>query len=277
MTGYTAEEVAGLDWRDLTPAEFVAASENAVAELRDHGLATPYVKQYRRKDGSRWWGLFAPRRLTETETVEFVLDITERVQAEDQRDLLLAELNHRVKNMFAVIRAIAMQGNGERTAAEFRDIFLGRLDALVRTHNLVFEEEWRSVSLEELAQNALEPYATASGHSIRIEGPPVKVAPKRALSLSLVLHELATNAAKYGALSTVQGEVRLSWATAVGEAEPIVHLEWTESGGPQVQAPPKSGFGTRLISRIFDYELGGEAALDFVAEGVRLRAVFRAT
>lgn len=277
MSGFDRREMSGLHWRDLTPPEFHAASENAVAELRQQGLATPYVKQYIRKDGSRWWGLFAPRRLSENEAVEFVLDITERVQAEDQRDLLLAELNHRVKNMFAVIRAIAMQGSEQRTAAEFRDIFLGRLDALVRTHNLVFEGEWRTVALDELAANALSAYATNVNNRIKIDGPPVKIAPKRALSLSLVLHELATNAAKYGALSTPQGQVWLSWITGNQEAEPIVHLEWAETGGPEVQASPECGFGTRLINRIFDYEMGGDVALDFAAEGLRLRASFRAT
>ncbi|EKV25977.1 Chemotaxis protein methyltransferase CheR [Caenispirillum salinarum AK4] len=277
MSGYDRGEIAGLHWADLTPPEFYAASENAVAQIREHGLATPYVKQYIRKDGSRWWGLFAPRRLSEHETVEFVLDITERVQAEDQRDLLLAELNHRVKNMFAVIRAIAMQGNGRRTAAEFRDIFLGRLDALVRAHNLVFEGEWRSVPLDELARAALKAYAITTTDSVTIDGPPVKVAPKRALSLSLVLHELATNAAKYGALSTPEGQIHLSWKAVNQEAEPTVHMEWSESGGPAVHATPEGGFGTRLINRIFDYELGGEVALDFAPNGLRLRATFRPT
>lgn len=275
MSGYSAEEVVGHCWSDLTPPEFFAASENAIAELRDHGLATPYVKQYIRKDGSRWWGLFAPRRLTPTESVEFVLNITERVQAEEQRDLLLAELNHRVKNMFAVIRALAMQGKEQRTAAEFQDIFLGRLDALVRAHNLVFEGEWRSVALSELADRTLRPYATTCGRSIVLEGQAVKVDPKRALSLSLVLHELATNAAKYGALSVPDGQVRLSWRVVDQQAGPVVQLEWTEIGGPEVERPSGSGFGTQLISRVFDYELDGEAALEFAPEGLRLTASFR--
>ena len=200
-------------------------------------------------------------------------DVTERQRAEHEREMLVAELNHRVKNLFAVVRALVTQGNGARSAEDYRLVLLGRMDALARTHDLLFESHWRGAELRSLAA-ALQPFGGARAEAIEIDGAPVALSARQALSLSLVLHELATNAAKYGALSVPHGRVRLSWEIEPAERGRRVRLRWQEHGGPPVTAPEAAGFGTQLIRRTFGYELDGTADLTFESEGLRLEATF---
>ena len=122
-------------------------------------------------------------------------DITERRRAEEEREMLIGELNHRVKNLFAVIRALATQGDGARSSEEYRQVFLGRIDALARTHDLLFESHWQGAELRALADN-LRLFAGERSEAIEVDGAPVELNDRQALSLRLVLHELATNAAK---------------------------------------------------------------------------------
>ena len=122
-------------------------------------------------------------------------DITERRRAEEEREMLIGELNHRVKNLFAVIRALATQGDGARSSEEYRQVFLGRMDALARTHDLLFESHWQGAELRALADN-LRLFAGERSEAIEVDGAPVELNDRQALSLRLVLHELATNAAK---------------------------------------------------------------------------------
>jgi len=193
-----------------------------------------------------------------------IADITERKRAEVERELLVGELNHRVKNLLAVVRALAAQGDGDRSAAEYREVFIGRLDALMRAHELALESQWRGTDLRTLAGHTLEPYTSDDRpEAVEVDGVPVELDPRQALSLSLVLHELATNAVKYGALSAPAGRVRLAWRVARAGAGRRLDLEWAERGGPPVTPPREGGFGTRLIERAFGYELNGEAGLDF--------------
>jgi two-component sensor histidine kinase len=200
-------------------------------------------------------------------------DVTERQRAEHEREMLVAELNHRVKNLFAVVRALVTQGNGARSAEDYRLVLLGRMDALARTHDLLFESHWRGAELRSLAA-ALQPFGGARAEAIEIDGAPVALSARQALSLSLVLHELATNAAKYGALSVPHGRVRLSWEVEPADRGRRVRLRWQEHGGPPVTAPEAAGFGTQLIRRAFGYELDGTADLTFESEGLRLEATF---
>jgi len=206
-------------------------------------------------------------------------DITARKQAEAERELLLGELNHRMKNMFAIVRTLAMQAVGERSAADFQAVLLGRLDALIEAHSLALESERRRVDLGTLVDATLKPYRDGDNqHEIDSGGDRVELEARPTTSLCLVLHELATNAVKYGALSVPGGRIRLSWQRIVGTADrPWVRLEWKESGGPPVDLDGGTGFGTRLIRRIFDQELHGEADLQFHPEGVRLTAAFPLT
>jgi two-component sensor histidine kinase len=200
-------------------------------------------------------------------------DITGRRRAEMEREMLVGELNHRVKNLFAVVRALATQADGARTAEQYQEVFLGRVDALARTHDLLFASEWRGTELRSLA-GALQPFAGDRAEAIEIEGVRLELGARQALSVSLVLHELATNAAKYGALSVPDGRVRLAWQIEDGDQGKHIRLRWEERGGPPVAPPQEMGFGTQLIRRTFDYELDGTAELSFGPEGFRLEATF---
>lgn len=198
-------------------------------------------------------------------------DVTARRRAEQERELLVGELNHRVKNLFAVVRALITQGEGMRSAAEARQVLLGRMDALAHAHDLLFESRWQGADLRSLAV-ALQPFAAGRAEAIEIDGASVRLDARQALSVSLVLHELATNAAKYGALSVPEGRVRLAWQVEHAEEGRQLRLLWQEQNGPPVTPPQETGFGTKLIQRAFGFEMEGTADLIFQPEGVRLAA-----
>ncbi|SFQ21980.1 PAS domain S-box-containing protein [Tranquillimonas alkanivorans] len=199
-------------------------------------------------------------------------DISARKEAEEQRELLLGELNHRVKNIFAIIRSLAARSNGHRSSEDFQKAFLGRLDALTSAHSLALESDWRQVDLRRLVEQTMRPYLDGSSESVEVDGPALDLPARPALSLSLVLHELATNALKHGALSVPDGKVRVSWT--ISETGNIAHFTWRESGGPSASPPQRHGFGTKLVDRVFEYELGGECAVEYRSDGLHLDASF---
>jgi two-component system CheB/CheR fusion protein len=163
--------------------------------------------------------------------VTFV-DVTNILAAEEQQKALAAELSHRVKNSLAVVASIA-----ERTLEEgaSKSHFLSRLHALGQTHELLSRAQWTDASLRDLISSELSPHAAGDGTAVRVTGPPVLLKPRAALILSLVFHELTTNAAKYGALSTAGGRVEVKW-TITGDAVPCLELIWAEQGGPEIGA-----------------------------------------
>ncbi len=198
-----------------------------------------------------------------------VRDITERKRAEEHQQLLINELNHRVKNTLATVQSIAAQTlrhAGSPQAA--RTDFEGRLMALSRTHDVLTRENWEGADLRDLVAQAIEPYSHAHEHRLRAVGPPIRLLPGTALALALALQELATNAVKHGALSTDSGQVRIEWSVEHAPTPPRLHLRWEESGGPPVQPPTRRGFGTRLIERSLASDLGGEVRLEFAEAGV---------
>ena len=201
-------------------------------------------------------------------------DMTDRVRAEEQRKLLLDELNHRVKNTLATVQSIAAQTSRVTPdPAAFRIAFEARLMALSGVHNLLTEENWEGASLEEILRAELVPYG---GDRFRLEGPSVRLTAQEALTFALVTHELATNAAKYGSLSTPDGCVRVTWATAeTGEGPRRLILDWQEVGGPPVAEPTRQGFGSRLIERSIRTDMHGETTMDFAPGGLRCRISIR--
>jgi PAS domain S-box-containing protein len=202
-------------------------------------------------------------------------DISERKRAEEERELLARELSHRVKNILAVVQSLAMQAKSrDRSVEAFREAFLGRLRALARAHDLLLDAQWRSADLGPLVERALEAYRIDHPAKIAIEGAAVDLAPNQGLGLSLVLHELGANAAKYGALSCSEGRVQVSWWIKSDDRGRRVRLRWQESRGPKVEKPREMGFGTRLIERACTYELAGEVDLDFAPSGLRCEVVF---
>jgi PAS domain S-box-containing protein len=191
-------------------------------------------------------------------------DIHERKLGEERQRLLINELNHRVKNSLATVQAIAFQTmKGDISLSEARSRFETRLQALSRAHNLLTERNWEGASLHRVVADATAHLAGERGR-FEVEGEEVWVAPRSALALSLALHELGTNAAKYGALSGERGRVRISWDIAGGRLK----LVWQEEDGPRVQAPSGRGFGSRLIERGLGNDLGGTARLSFDPAGV---------
>ncbi|MBC7985690.1 MAG: PAS domain S-box protein [Sphingomonadaceae bacterium] len=193
-------------------------------------------------------------------------DITERKRDERRLRLLVDELNHRVKNTLAIVQSLAHQSFQGDDASGARASFQGRLVALAGAHNLLTSRSWESAELGEVVETALGGCA-ADCARFSIHGPPVPLHPQSAVTLSMALHELCTNAAKYGAFSTPEGHVDVSWSVSDND-EPMLSLRWEESGGPSVAAPARSGFGRRMIERALAYELRGRARLDFRGEGL---------
>jgi two-component sensor histidine kinase len=193
-------------------------------------------------------------------------DATTRLQREEERELLLGELRHRVKNLLGVVLALARQTEAAgRTGEEYRDAFLGRFEALVQAHALTSMEGGNG-DLHGLVSSSLRPY-TADPTMITVApGPAVTLAPAQILPLALILHELATNAIKYGALSAPRGRVEVDWE--VDPDERRLRLHWRELGGPPVKSPARRGFGSRLIDFTATRELGGTAELTFAPDGL---------
>jgi two-component sensor histidine kinase len=191
-------------------------------------------------------------------------DIHDKKVAGEHQRLLINELNHRVKNSLATVQAIAFQTlKGDTPLAEARSRFEARLMALSRAHNLLTEQNWEGAALERVVRDSVEHFA--GDCRFRISGPSFWLAPRSALALALALHELGTNAAKYGALSAEGGVIDIAWH----EADGILRLNWKESGGPAVAAPSRRGFGSRLIEQGLGGDLGGEARIAFEPDGLR--------
>jgi len=182
-------------------------------------------------------------------------------------DLLIEELNHRVKNTLAILQSIATQTFRSASRAE-REKFEGRLGALAETHNLLSQEKWQGSELQDVIARVLQPYLLNNPQRVRMYGPKVPLSPRLAVVLSMIVHEIATNAAKYGALSNDTGTVTLDWEILEESDGRKLRLIWTEAGGPHVTAPVQRGFGSRLIERSARDQLGGEATVDFLPRGV---------
>ena len=182
-------------------------------------------------------------------------------------DLLIEELNHRVKNTLALMQAIAVQ-TFRSASREERAKFEGRLGALAEAHNLLSQEKWAGSELKDVIARAVQPFLPNAPERIRMNGPAVPLSPRLAVVLSMIVHEIATNAAKYGALSNETGRVTLEWEVIADTPKPWLRLIWTEIGGPPVTEPVRRGFGSRLIERSARDQLGGEATVDFLPRGV---------
>jgi two-component sensor histidine kinase len=201
-----------------------------------------------------------------------VVDATKSRQREAESDVLIGELRHRVRNLLAMVQAMARQTVAEdRSGEEYRDAFLGRFNALVRAHELAFGEQGE-IGLRTLVEQTLEPYVTGEATVVAEPGPPVALTPVQILPISLILHELATNAVKHGALSASRGRVRIRWDVSKASAQQL-RLRWQERGGPPAKPPASVGFGTRLIDFVVTRELGGRAELKYLPSGLRVEIV----
>jgi two-component sensor histidine kinase len=197
----------------------------------------------------------------------FAIGMAARIaRGEMLHGLLINELNHRVKNTLATVQSIASQTfRSSVKTGDARRKFEARLGSLGRAHNILSEEKWESAELHEIVGSVLEPYATREARRLSVSGPPVRLAPSPALMLSMVLHELATNAAKYGALANDSGRIVSEWRSLAGKR---LRLTWKETGGPAPQPAERKGFGTMLIEEAFASQVGGKATLEYSAEGL---------
>ncbi len=207
-----------------------------------------------------------------------VSDITDRHRAhaaletsERRQKLLINELNHRVKNTLATLQSIATLTARKATSVEeFSSLFQARLMALSDTHNLLTASGWEQATLTDLLTKELRPYAP---EQFRLTGPDLLFDAPHALAMGMIVHELATNAAKHGALSTPDGCVSVSWSAP--DADGRTSLDWVETGGPAVVTPTRTGFGSRLIATSLKGDLSGSAALDYAPTGLRANLTFR--
>jgi two-component system CheB/CheR fusion protein len=201
--------------------------------------------------------------------ISAILDISERKRAEAQQQVLLHELQHRVKNIITTISALATRMlRNKQDSAQFSESFLSRLNGMARTHDLLTQGNWQGVALRELISTTLAPYFSKSDSNVTIEGPDLVLEPAAASTLGMVFYELATNAAKYGAISTRSGHVTIEWRLE-GEAEGRkVRLIWEEEGGPAVKTEAAEGFGTTLIRRSVEYEISGNVRLELRPAGL---------
>ena len=196
-------------------------------------------------------------------------DITERKLGDERQRLLLRELNHRVKNTLATVQALATQTvRHARQPSEFLEAFSARLQALGAAHSLLSDREWRGIGISELARIEVKPFETGDKPRIAISGPDLLLSPDQAVGLGLILHELASNALKYGSLTAPSGKVDLDWKTQGRKGARRLVLTWRESGGPQVAPPDRHGFGSILIRRSLAKVIDSEVTHEFRPGGV---------
>lgn len=403
MGGYSREDLAagGLTWQRLTPLEWMQDSERAFAELKEKGHTTPYEKEYIRKDGSRWWALFAARLLPDGTGFEFVLDITDRKRTEERlrdttqrlnavldnasvavfvmdehqhciymnaaaevltgytlaetqgrplhdvvhhtypdgrpfpieecaidrafpennkeqgeevfvhkdgsfypiaftaspirdedaktvgtiievRDissekaakerqaLLIGELHHRVKNTLTTVQSVMnITLRTSDTMEAFQQGMTGRLSSLARSHTLLTDNEWAGADIQKIIRAELEPYD--DGKRLTLDGTIFHLPVDVAVPLAMAVHELTTNAVKYGALSVPDGRLAVGWKTERTEGGTMLHLEWAESNGPPVTPPTRRGFGSTLLERVLGGQLGGTVDVNYPPDGARVR------
>ncbi|VIO65146.1 Blue-light-activated histidine kinase 1 [Bradyrhizobium ivorense] len=198
------------------------------------------------------------------------IDVTAITRAEERQRLLLAELQHRVRNTLGVVRSIARRSaQTSSSVEEYASHLDGRLNAFARTQSLVTRDPEGGVDLEYLVVEELLAYNAHEGEQLNVSGPRIRLQPKAAETFALAIHELATNALKYGALSQTTGRVEISWRIDNGASAPQLVFEWQERGGPQVTAPKRKGFGTELLERTLAFEFKGKTVLSFNGSGLQ--------
>jgi two-component system, chemotaxis family, CheB/CheR fusion protein len=275
LFGYSAKTALGRPVSFLVAADRVDEQSTLIVQALTGQVAGPIEMVQRRQDGSDVdiELTVMPIRGIDGAIIAVAAtarDIAERKQAEVHRTLLLHELSHRVKNALASVQSLAMETlRTAPTIDAFRDNFVARLIALSNTHDLLTRGEWQGAALGDVIEAELAPYQSAGHERWMTRGPNISLTPKMALALGMAFHELATNAAKYGALSVPAGHIEVRWRRVEAASGHRLHLSWVESGGPVVVTPQRKGFGSRLISDGLAFELDGDVVVEYDAAGIR--------
>lgn len=233
----------------------------------------PFERRVTRRDGSAHYLMrILPYRAADSRVdgalVTFT-DITSVVQAEQRQRVMIDELNHRVRNMLTVVISVATQTMRQSSTLEdFGKAFIGRVNALASAYALLSRDNWNSVPLRDVLMQELQPFMSPDNPRFVVDGEPVLLQPRAALAFGMIVHELITNAVKYGALSVPDGNVVLHWSVVRQDGKDQLVCRWTESGGPQTEHPQGYGFGLGLIERSTQYELKGEAVTEWQPAGL---------
>lgn len=271
FTGQTTEEALGFGWLDATHPDDRPQTEEAFRGANARREA--FRLEYRLRDAAgayRWMiDAAAPRLAADGGFLGFigsVIDIHERREAEERERLLAREVDHRAKNLLAIVQSVLQLTRAEDVTA-FKAAVSGRIQSLARAHGLLAASRWAAVDLRRLVVDELAAYASDDAMRLSISGPPLRLKPPAAQAMALLLHELATNAVKHGALSAAEGRLAVTWR--LDQQRHCVRLRWSERGGPRIAGPPqRRGFGSAVMATSVERQLEGEMALSWLPEGV---------
>jgi len=276
LTGFNRTEILGRSFNSLLAR---GADPDATARVSAACKGSPDTDpevHYRRKDGTDFWAsvFVSPVMDKNGEVVQHFfsfVDLTKHKRAQAHDDMLINELNHRVKNTLATVQSIVWQALRKSTDAKvIGDSVQGRLSALSRSHDLLTRENWTGGGLLDIVIDALEPFGVSGALAERlvISGDNIRLSPKVTLALGIAFNELGTNAMKYGAFSNEAGSIEVTWTAVPSPNGDRLILNWKEKGGPPVSPPARKGFGLQVIERGLAQELDGSVILDFQATGL---------
>jgi PAS domain S-box-containing protein len=272
--GFPPQAIIGRDDDHVMPPRFRAPIKHLKREVMETGETARSELCVQEADIERWYALtIEPQRGPDDDITGIIggaVDITDRKEHETRIHLLMRELNHRSRNLLAVIQAIARQSAANSTSSDdFLERFGARLQSLAESHALLVRDSWQGSSMIEIVRAQLGHYSDLIGTQIELQGGPMRVRPDAAQHIGMALHELATNAAKYGALSAQAGKVLIHWSDDAGtDGEQRCRLSWHESRGPRVERPTRRGFGTVVIERTVAQALDGKVTIDYAPTGL---------
>jgi PAS domain S-box-containing protein len=272
LLGYSSGEVLGRSiFEETTDRNSGVDREKFRRQIAGEFDRYIIEKQIHRKDGSHVWVLITSSSVRDTDgqflyAVRIQQDITERKEREEKEHLLIREINHRAKNILSVVDAIAHQ-TATGDPEDFIERFSERIQALSANQDLLVRNEWKGIEIEDMARAQLAHFADLIGSRITVNGPKLRLKTTGAQAIGLALHELATNAGKYGALSTDRGRVDFCWST---DGDTLT-MSWTEHEGPPVSPPKRRGFGTVVMQAMMEHSVDGTADIDYSASGVTWR------
>jgi len=267
-------KLKGCPWPDFWAGSGNANARAAVETAKAGGTARFRGAANTANGNPRYWEVQVSPIFGEdgkpSQILSISRDITELAEFQEQQKLLTAELQHRIKNTLAMVSAIANQTIRGDDIEAAREAFTARLITLSHAHDILVQTSWISAPIKDVIEGALAPHRPGQGSRIDVSGPQMLLSPKPALAIALAVHELATNAGKYGALSNDDGKVNIFWKTKANGANSTFYFDWVETGGPRVVEPEQSkrGFGSRLIERMLKSDFGGEVQLHFKPDGL---------